>query len=245
MQRFNNLSGNFTCKGRSVSNFFQISQELLGIYRERRGNPAFWAEPFNALTNASFLIAAAFALVFAIRRRMLTATTVLLISLAGVIGLGSFLFHAMPTPLTMWLDMLPIATFQTLFIWLISCKLLANNRWLSAVIVLAVVGASFALMPFHRPINGSLYYMPSLAAMLAFGGLWASRSKAEPFLLIGAACCFALAITARSCDWIVPWPIGTHFLWHLLNGVVVYLALRTWIVATINHQSWENGGIRS
>ncbi len=32
------------------------------MYRERSGDPAFWAEPMNALTNASFIIAAAFAL---------------------------------------------------------------------------------------------------------------------------------------------------------------------------------------
>lgn len=215
-----------------MSNLLQISQNLTGLYRERSGDPTFWAEPLNALTNASFLIAAAFALALAIRHRSLTTPSIVLISLAGVIGLGSFLFHSMPTPMTKWLDILPIATFQALSTWLISCKLLSNNRWLCAAIVLAVVGSSFALLQFHRPINGSLFYFPSLAAMLVFGGLWASRSKAEPFLLMGAACTFALAITARSCDWIVPWPIGTHFLWHLLNGVVVYLVLRTWIVAT-------------
>lgn len=214
-----------------MSNLLTISQALTGLYRERSGDPTFWAEPLNALTNASFLIAAAFAFAFAIRRRSLTTTTILLISLAGVIGLGSFLFHTMPTPFTKWLDILPIATFQAVSMWLFSRELLSNNRWLCAAIVLAVVGSSLALLPLHRPINGSLFYFPSLAAMLAFGGLWASRSKSEPFLLMGAACTFALAISARTCDWIAPWPMGTHFLWHLLNGVVVYLVLRTWIVA--------------
>lgn len=225
-----------------MSNLLQVSQEMLRMYRERSGDPAFWAEPFNALTNASFLIAAGFALALAIRRQALTTSTLTLISLAGVIGCGSFVFHTMPSPLTKWLDIIPITLFQVLFTWLISCKLLSNNRWLSAAIVLVVVGASFALLPFHQPINGSLFYMPSLAAMLAFGGLWASRSKTEPFLLMGTACCFAIAITARSSDWSVPWPLGTHFLWHLLNGIVVYMALRTWIIATINHRLSENKG---
>ncbi len=215
-----------------MSDILQVSQDMLRMYRERGGAPAFWAEPFNAVTNASFLIAAGFALHLAIRRRTLTVSTLSLISLAAVIGLGSFLFHTRPTPLTKWLDIIPITLFQVLFTWLISCKLLFNNRWLAAVIVIAIVGVSFALMPVHQPLNGSLFYMPSLVAMLVFGGLWASRSIAEPFLLLSTACCFAAAITARSSDWIVPWPIGTHFLWHSLNGIVVYMALRTWIVAT-------------
>jgi len=226
-----------------VSNALQIDQELLQMYllltmyRERNGDPAFWAEPLNALTNGSFVVAAAFALEFAIRRRALTTSTLALIVLAAVIGCGSFLFHTIPTPLTKWLDIIPITLFQISFTWLISGKLLSTNRWLSAGIVIALVWASFALMPFHEPINGSLFYMPSLVAMLAFGGLWAQRSSSEPFLLLGAACCFATAITARSIDWMVPWPYGTHCLWHLLNGIVVYAALRTWIVATASEES--------
>lgn len=215
-----------------MSNALQISQELIQMYRERSSSPAFWAEPLNALTNGSFVVAAAFALQLAIRRRALTASTLALIALAGVIGCGSFLFHTIPTPLTKWLDIIPITLFQIIFTWLISGKLLSTNRWLSAGIVIALVWASFALTPFHQPINGSLFYLPSLVGMLAYGGLWAQRSSSEPFLLMGAACCFATAITARSIDWLVPWPFGTHCLWHLLNGMVVYAALRSWIVAT-------------
>ncbi len=216
-----------------MSNVFQISQALLHMYRERSGDPAFWAEPLNALSNASFVIAAAFALDLAIRQQALRPNTLVLISLAGIIGCGSFLFHTVPSNHNMWLDIIPITLFQILFLWLISQKLLSNNGWISAGIVIAVVGSSFALMPIDKPLNGSLFYVPSLVAMLAFGALWAKRSTVEPYLLGCTACFFALAITARSVDWIVPWPFGAHFLWHLLNGIVVYTALRTWIVAAL------------
>jgi CubicO group peptidase (beta-lactamase class C family) len=218
--------------GKPMSNLFQISQALLHMYRERSGDPTFWAEPLNALSNTSFVIAAAFAFELSIWKRALKPSTLALISLAGVIGCGSFLFHTMPSYHTMWLDIIPITLFQVLFLWLISQRLLSTSGWMTAGIVIAVVGSSFALRPIHQPLNGSLFYIPSLLAMLAFGGLWAKRSASEPYLLGGTACCFALAITARSIDWIVPWPIGTHFLWHLLNGIVVYTALRTWIIAT-------------
>lgn len=215
-----------------MSNVFQISQALLHMYRERSGDPAFWAEPLNALSNASFVIAAAFAFELAIHKRALKPSTLALISLAGIIGCGSFLFHTVPSYPTMWLDIIPITLFQALFLWLISQKLLSTSVWMKAGIVIAVVGSSLALRPIHQPLNGSLFYIPSLLSMLVFSALWAKRSAAEPYLLGGTACFFALAITARSIDWIVPWPFGTHFLWHLLNGVVVYTALRTWIHAT-------------
>ena len=214
-----------------MANLGQISHELLQMYRERSGDPAFWAEPFNALSNASFLIAAAFALDLAIRRHALNSQTLALISLAGTIGCGSFVFHTVPMQLTKWLDIIPITLFQIVFLWLIARELLSSNRWITAGIVITVVGMSFALMPYHRPLNGSLFYLPSLVAMFVFGGLWANRGKAEPYSLLCAAGCLTLAIAARSIDWLVPWPFGTHFLWHLLNGIVVYLALRTWIVA--------------
>ncbi len=215
-----------------MSTVFQISQALLHIYRERSGDPEFWAEPLNALSNASFLIAAILAVDLAICKQALKPSTLALISLSGVIGCGSFLFHTMPSYLTMWLDIIPIALFQILFLWMISQKLLSCSGWGSAGIVIIVVGSSLSLMPIHQPLNGSLFYMPSFLAMLVFSALWAKRSSIEPYLLGLTACLFALAITARSIDWIVPWPVGTHFLWHLLNGFVVYTALRTWIIVT-------------
>ncbi len=45
-------------------------------------------------------------------------------------------------------------------------------------------------------------------------------------LLVIATILFAVALTARTVDeWLCPWwPMGTHFLWHLLNGGVIYLS---------------------
>ena len=84
-----------------MSHLFEVCNKLLGLYRERGFSPEFWAEPLNALTNASFLIAAFFAWDFASRRRVATRTTNALLSLAGVIGFGSFFFHTIPNQFTM------------------------------------------------------------------------------------------------------------------------------------------------
>ena len=219
-------------KGLLVSFLFIVNPALLGLYRERNFSPDFWAEPVNALTNAGFLLAAFFAWDLASRRRAMRPLTIILISMAGLIGFGSFYFHTVPNRFTLYVDIGPIALFQMLFLWLASHKMLSMNRWVSTGIVIGVIGSSFALFPFRDPMNGSLFYVPSLVAMLTFGTLWAERSKTEPYLLLGAACCFTLALAARSADWTVLPPVGTHFLWHLLNGAVVYLALRAWVVHT-------------
>jgi hypothetical protein len=38
---------------------------------------------------------------------------------------------------------------------------------------------------------------------------------------------------------IVPWHFGSHFLWHVMNGVVVYMALRAWIVFVAVNEKME------
>jgi riboflavin transporter FmnP len=204
--------------------------ELLQIYRERNGNQEFWGEPINALSNASFLLAAALALHLAIQRQATTPMTLSLIALAATIGLGSFLFHTAVSPLTMWLDIIPIVLFQIVFLWLACREMLGWPLVASLSFVMAIVGTSFALLPIHRYMNGSLFYMPSLIAILVVGGLWSLHAVYEPGLLLVAGVCFILAIMARSLDWVVTFSVGSHFVWHLMNGVVIYLALRSWIV---------------
>jgi hypothetical protein len=222
-----------------MSSIFEVCEDLLWIYRERLGSPEFWAEPLNALTNASFLIAAALAWDFASRRRATTRTTIALLSLTSVIGFGSFFFHTVPNHFTMWLDIVPIALFQIVFLWLVCNRMLGLSRLALAAVVVGVVGSSFALFPLHEPLNGSLFYLPSLGAMLTIGWAWSSKASNEAYLLVVAACCFALAITARSCDMIVPWHFGSHWLWHVLNGFVVYMTLRAWIVFVAADQRME------
>ena len=130
----------------------------------------------------------------------------------------------------MWFDVVPIALFQILFLWLAGNRMLGLSRLASVALIIGVVGSSFALFPLHKPLNGSLFYLPPLLALLTVGLVWSKRTNCEPYLLVGAACCFAVAVIARSVDMIVPWHFGSHFLWHVMNGVVVYLALRAWIV---------------
>ena len=68
-------------------------------YCERGGNPAFWAEPLNAVSNAAFIIAALLATreYFSRPSGQRGIAEAGLILLVYVIGIGSFLFHTYAT----------------------------------------------------------------------------------------------------------------------------------------------------
>ena len=203
--------------------------DLLNIYRERSGQAGFWAEPVNALSNISFLLAAFAGYRFAIRRQALTAQTWILILMSVLIAIGSFSFHTAANEFTKWLDMLPIAAFQIVFLWLCARRILNWPLWLSAGLIALVMTTSFAAMPV-RLLNGSVSYLPVLLATTVIAGAVLCQRGAEATTLLAAVATFVASITARSIDWIVPFPVGTHFIWHLLNGVVIFLAIHTWVL---------------
>jgi hypothetical protein len=82
-------------------------------------------------------------------------------------------------------------------------------------------------------LNGSVFYLPALAALVIVGlSLSERRHKAAPWLLWAAAI-FAVSITLRSldfalCDKLVfeGRKIGTHAAWHVLNALMLFLLLR-------------------
>lgn len=206
--------------------------DLLNLYRERCGAGHFWAEPWNALSNGVFLVVAVAAGWLAIRERALQIGTAVLLALTGCIGLGSFAFHTCPTPLTLAMDILPISLFQAVFLWLAGRALLGWSAGATATLVVGVVGTAVALIPVREPGNGSLFYGPPLVALAVLGGIFAFRGRRAGPLVLGATGLFFVAVVVRTLDWQVPWPQGTHFGWHLLNGGVLFLVLRAWILET-------------
>ncbi|MBS0535404.1 MAG: ceramidase domain-containing protein [Proteobacteria bacterium] len=197
------------------------------LYCERL-DPSFWAEPLNALTNLSFVIAAAFA--FALWRRAGGKDWPVLV-LTGVtfaIGIGSFIFHTVATRGAALFDTVPIAVFIYSYLLLALRRLLGLSN-LAAFAVLAafiVLSALEARLVPAGTLNGSHAYLPAFAALVIIG--WLSPDERPRRLLLAAAAVLALSIVFRSIDQAVcaSLPIGTHFLWHTLNGVVLYLALR-------------------
>jgi hypothetical protein len=200
----------------------------INLYCERT-DASLWAEPINALTNVAFLVAAALALALWRRHAVGDRATLALIAITALIGFGSFAFHTLATRGAVLLDVIPIALFVYGYLYLALRRFLhvplAAARGIVVVFVLLSRALSWVLPADW--LNGSHEYFPPLAALVVVGFL-ARRDRAGRAVLLAAGL-FLISLTFRTLDKAVcaGIPIGTHFIWHMLNAAVLYILLRT------------------
>ena len=221
-------------------------------YCERGLDPSFWAEPFNALSNAAFLIVAGAVFVRLRRLNPMPHTAAvrevtLLLVLAGSIGVGSFIFHTFATRAARMADVAPIAAFMCAYLvfalrWFAGLSNRATALSLAGFLALMLTAASVSCPQSgvtaavtgtaREPcLKGAMGYIPALAALVVTGLLIRNRHAAGRSLLI-AACILGAAMIARWIDRdvcaatvILGAPRGTHALWHLLNAATIYVML--------------------
>lgn len=213
------------------------------IYCERLG-PGFWAEPINAITNLAFPLAALWALMVAVRLSRDTGKTIrpvdlTLMALAALIGLGSFLFHTFANRWSEWADTIPIWSFVGLYIYAAVTQPTSTKprtKWITGTLLTLAVGYVLVSMANGEaadtnavdPLNGSGQYAPALIALLIVSAitLWRRSPVAIWFAL--ATVTFFLSLTFRTFDMRVcaGFATGTHFMWHVLNGLMIGLLLQ-------------------
>jgi hypothetical protein len=206
---------------------------MMDVYCERVG-PGLLAEPLNAVSNASFLFAAWAAWVLARRTGTLSVGVRALIALAASVGIGSILWHTYPTSLTLILDIVPILIFVIWYIWLYTRDVIGMRSLFAVASVAAFMLGTFLVLPFSHVLHGALVYSPGLMVALVLGVFQAAERMVARFTLLAAAGVYMAALFFRTIDNEVctVLPIGTHFLWHILIGVVTYLAMRSLILGT-------------
>ena len=228
-----------------------MDAELVGwstyvdLYCERLG-PGLWGEPLNTASNIGFLLAAWGIWRLVPRRVVGPAGSAgrapgsrralrVLFALALAVGVGSTLFHVTAQVWSRAVDNGLIVAFELAFLW---CYLRAAMR-LSRPVAGTAIGV-FALavgysLQMHDLPGGSVPYFPALAAIVGLGVFHRVRTGAAngPAArgrndLLAAATVFAVALALRTVDNAIcpAWPAGTHFVWHLLNGIVMYLSVR-------------------
>ena len=196
------------------------------IYCERT-DPSLWSEPLNALTNLAVLVAAGMLW----RAQTAAGGTVdasdrALAVLIGAIGVASFLFHTLATVWAGLADTLTILAFAAYFLlrFLVRAAAVPMRLAVAAAAVFAVLSYAFpqALPP--GTATGSAGYLPYVAALFAMVVyLWQPRPAAARVFL-AATLLFLASLALRTVDPLLcaRFPPGTHFLWHLLNAVVLY-----------------------
>ncbi|MDJ1157011.1 hypothetical protein QNA08_01985 [Chelatococcus sp. SYSU_G07232] len=213
----------------------------IDIYCERL-DPGFWAEPVNALSNVFFLIAAGLAYARWRRTGGRDLPALGLIALTILVGIGSFLFHTFANRWSLFADVGPITFFILAYFFLAMRRFLGLRAGSALALTAAFQLGSMAFVELWGrltngpllggdPVNGSADYFPAVLALLTVGGLVRTRAGVlageAGHRLLAAGGVLVLSLVFRSIDRAVcpAFTLGTHFLWHGLNAVVLFLLL--------------------
>ena len=199
----------------------------IDLYCERL-DPSFWAELVNAFSNLAFLIAAWAAFRLWQRDGNGDLAILALILVVVAVGVGSFTFHTLATRGAMLLDVGPIGVFIYGYFLFALRRILALS-WpiaLGLFVGFIVLSTGLAIWVPREFLNGAAGYLPALAALFGIG--WLARNSAAGQALLVAAGVFIVSLIFRIADLDLcgQVPLGTHFLWHILNAVVLYAVLR-------------------
>jgi hypothetical protein len=235
----------------SISSMTSWSEQVFR-YCERARDAAFWAEPFNAVSNAGFLVVAIWGLLRLRRLRSEasqspagTALLATLVGLTAAIGVGSFLFHTFATRWSRLADVVPIAAFMACYLAFALRVFLGLPPWRIALCLGAFLAASVLMSSIACPVSlasatrfarepclkGTMGYVPALAALVLVGSLVRKRHAAGHMLTIAAGLLLLAMLMrwldARSCTTVILFgrPRGTHALWHLINAATLAVLL--------------------
>lgn len=202
-----------------------------------RTEPGLLSEPLNAVSNLAFFLAAALAI-----RAMNDAPEAredrflwLLVVLVFAIGIGSLAFHTFAQFWALLADVLPISAFIYAFFYFAMRRFIGMEMFYALAATFGFLLFSYAFTVFMPTgaLHGSGGYLPAFFAMAGVGSWLAYQSHPAGNWLLAAGGVFLFSLTFRTVDMaacaIVP--IGTHFIWHLLNGLMLYLLL----IAAIRH----------
>lgn len=181
----------------------------------------YWSEPVNAVTNAAFLIAAACVWRQTSGIPLARAMAIVLVT----IGLGSFLWHTHAARWASLADVVPILVFILLYLFAATRDFLQLDRRFAFAAVLlflpyaAVFSWGAGVLVSDLGANAAYF---SVAFLIAVYGLWLRHSQTGRGLLIGALI-LVISLGFRMADdaLCAVFPIGTHFMWHILNGIML------------------------
>ncbi|MEM9549548.1 MAG: ceramidase domain-containing protein [Pseudomonadota bacterium] len=198
-------------------------QRQIDGYCERVG-PEHWAEPLNAVSNLAFLLAA-WVMWRRVRGQGMPLAVTLVVFLAGI-GVGSSLLHTFATVWAAAIDVAAIVGFILVYIF-------AINRDVWQMRPLPALGLTVLFFPYAAAmipvfglipgLGGSVGYAPVPLLILIYAVLLLQRApQTATGMAIGAGI-LIVSILFRSLDEVLceAIPRGTHFMWHILNGVML------------------------
>jgi len=207
--------------------------DQVDAYCERVG-PGLLAEPANALSNIAFLAAAIALWHLQIRLRAggreIPGDVRLLPALVFLVAVGSTLFHTLAVRWAGLLDSLFILLYSGVFLYGFLRHAVGAPAWaaVGAAAAFALISYAFPLLLPPGTLNGSTAYAPNLIGLLVITAWLAQRHAPAARALGLGSVVFCISLTLRSVDqeMCARFPLGTHFLWHLLNGLLLWIVSR-------------------
>lgn len=205
-----------------------------------------WQEPLNAWSSLLFLFAAFAAFSLFPRQRQKGArkdrTRSMLCLDLSAIGLASWAFHISGWLVFSLLDVLAILVFTIRASSALFVRGLAFSKlqaFFGTVTILALVPLLASLSTIAYFLESFSVYLSPIVALGVIGALMQRRAQKQTDVLlrsslrrsaIGIAAAFAVlaaSLTMRTLD--LPlcgdWTHGTHFLWHTLNALALFLVI--------------------
>lgn len=217
-------------------------QHFYGVC-ERTSMDNIFAEPLNVLSSFLFFITAFVIFRECKQNKEISSKWIIdiyvLTGLIFFIGIGSSVFHMVPNYYTELMDIIFIIAFINLF-FLSVLKRIAYLKWFQVVVAfLAFLGTTnFIVSKFPHALNDSIGYLSSMLALCFVAVYLKIRRRPSAKYYAYAALIGVISLTFRVIDNKVcnHLSIGTHFLWHSLNALLIYIIMKM-LIRSVNRRA--------
>ena len=184
----------------------------------------YWSEPVNAVTNLSFILAAL--IMYGRVRDRDMPLAVALCAITFAIGVGSYLFHTHATVWAVILDVAPIGLYILVYLYGVNTAFCGVPRLKAVGLTALYIPYALTLTPLldGLPFFGiSNFYWTVPILIFAYAIYLRGRFPDTALNMSAGAALLCLSISLRSVDetFCAGFPLGTHFLWHILNGIML------------------------
>ena len=195
------------------------------FYYCERTNLDFFSEPLNFFTNFAFIYCS---IILFLDKRVLDKRYTYIMF---CIGVGSLLFHSVPNYITGLLDVFFIMLFIFYYLKNLYFALKINIYFSYLLSIIFIFFCYFFGQYFSGTyLSSSAYYFPILMHLyfLYFYFLFQKKNYYYHKRFINIPIIFSISLFLRtidyhSCSLLLT---GTHFIWHILNAIVLYLLIK-------------------
>lgn len=187
-------------------------------------------EPFNTLSNLTFFVVA-FLLYRNHKNLRLPFLAKFFIGIILVIGTGSMIFHSSARFWGALSDSIPIAIFAVTYVFAFARHIL-RTWWIAGFLVVAAyITTYFGVRYMYlgdirgKMPDGYVSMIPSVYFMAGLTLLLYALKNSSALAFLKITLIAGLAVFFRTIDLMIciDFPIGSHFLWHMLASVMVYM----------------------